>query len=135
MRTATITVSASFDMGHRLPNHQGLCRNLHGHLYRVEATVYGTIKDNPGAPDDGMVVDFSSIKSALRAQIAERDHRFMLWNLDPLLDTMYNLPGILIVPYVPTAENIAFALLLSLPHDVVSVKLWETPTSFCEVSR
>ena len=44
MRTA-ITKIVSFDAAHRLPDHAGRCRNLHGHTYRLEATVAGAPQD------------------------------------------------------------------------------------------
>ena len=35
----TVTKSIKFDAAHVLTNHQGLCKNLHGHTYRVEVSV------------------------------------------------------------------------------------------------
>ena len=34
-----VTKTMRFDAAHVLTNHQGMCRNLHGHTYRVDVTV------------------------------------------------------------------------------------------------
>ena len=35
----TVTKTVKFDAAHVLTDHQGLCRNLHGHTYRVDVSV------------------------------------------------------------------------------------------------
>ena len=74
-----------FDMAHRLPNHGGLCRNLHGHRYKVRLTFIGRNKledkDDKGSgnADEGMVVDFSEIKSIAKPFFDDvLDHSCML---------------------------------------------------------
>lgn len=130
---ASVTVQAGWCMGHRLPNHQGKCFNLHGHQYTAEVTAAGPINDTVGHPEQGMVCDFSSIKSNLRSVVNQWDHRMLLSTTDPIASAMHNLPGVVIVPWIPTAENIARAIFLLLPGlGVTSVKVWETPTSFAE---
>ena len=44
------------------------CKRLHSHNWRVEVTVYDTIKD------DGMVIDFIKIKEVIK----ELDHRLLV---------------------------------------------------------
>lgn len=120
-------------MGHRLPNHRGKCFNLHGHQYTAEVTAAGRIDDIVGAPSQGMVTDFTNVKERLRSIIDQWDHKLLLANTDPIASAMHNLPGVVIVSWIPTAENIARALFLLLPGlGVTSVKVWETPTSFAE---
>jgi 6-pyruvoyltetrahydropterin/6-carboxytetrahydropterin synthase len=131
---AYITVIETWHMGHRLPNHAGGCRNLHGHSYIAHVTLHGAIKDTEGAEDEGMVQDFSVLKTRLRSVIAGLDHKFLLCERDTLVSTMRGLPGVVIVPFVPTAENIAQHIINQLP-DVWRVKLFETPTSYAEVLR
>lgn len=133
--SASITVRAEWCMGHRLPNHEGYCRRLHGHQYTVEATVEGAIKLTKGAPDEGMVVDFGEVKTRLKSIASSLDHQFLLSAEDPFVDIMKSLPGVIVVNFVPTAENIALMFLLDLPTDVTSVRVWETPTSYAEVRR
>lgn len=132
------TVILGFDMGHRLPNHGGACRNLHGHRYTVELTIEGTGPSKVfGASDEGMLADFSDIKKQAKAFVdAELDHRFMIYAHDPLAEAMLELPGINVVDFVPTAENIAaymFKVLRAENAMVSALRLYETPTSFVDV--
>jgi len=131
---ASVTISAGWDAGHRLPNHTGLCHNLHGHRYTAEVTISGPIRNVQGASNEGMVQDFGILKKKLRRFIEQWDHHMLLYAGDPLFKQMAGLPGVRSMPYVPTAENLAQALLEALP-EVSRVKLWETPTSFSEVWR
>jgi len=142
-----ITIRVEWDMGHRLPNHGGGCRNLHGHRYAAEVTLRGNINDSAGEPDEGMVLDFGPVKTLVRELLQDRDHRFLLCQSDPLAAAMADLPGMVFVPWIPTAENIAHHLLQDLRNDVslaavqkhegisvVRLRLYETPTSYAEAT-
>lgn len=132
----SVTVSVGWCMGHRLPNHEGRCYNLHGHQYTAEATVTGSISGLSGSPSEGMVVDFTDVKSRLKYLVDALDHRTLIYRGDPMVEALILLPGVTIVDYVPTAENIAKRLLEALVDlDVTSIKLWETPTSYAVVWR
>ena len=50
--TISITRRLEFDSGHRIPNHDGQCRHLHGHRYAIEVTLTGEIADHPGKVAD-----------------------------------------------------------------------------------
>ncbi len=133
-----------WDMGHRVLNHRSVCKGLHGHRYKAEICVEGDLVDNENASEEGMVIDFADIKKTAHKFIQdELDHAFMVWDKDEeLLDFFKNSKGHkpVIVPFTPTAENVAayiFANLKDKFADVFdtglklhSVKLWETPTSF-----
>ena len=54
----TITKSVKFDAAHVLTNHNGLCKNLHGHTYRVDVSVRQAANDS-----SDMVMDFKDVKS------------------------------------------------------------------------
>lgn len=131
------TIRLEWDMGHRLPNHGGACRNLHGHRYVAEVMFEGPIIDTPEASDEGMVADFQDIKAIAKPLVAMLDHRFMLCDRDPLLEQMHQMPGVIDVPFVPTAEAIARYMLqhlVSLDKRVTGLRLFETPTSHVDVS-
>jgi 6-pyruvoyltetrahydropterin/6-carboxytetrahydropterin synthase len=67
-----ITKGAAFDAAHRLPAggpDGSPYTRLHGHSFRVEATVRG-----PAAPPVGWVADLGALDAALRAIAAELDH-------------------------------------------------------------
>lgn len=77
-----ITKAAAFDAAHHL--HQGPAdsrhRRMHGHSFRVEATLRG-----PAQPRTGWVEDLSALDEALRAVAAELDHSLL--NDHPGLET------------------------------------------------
>lgn len=137
-----ITKEVEFDAGHRVPGHTSKCRNPHGHRYRVEVMVSGPIIEEPGRPDCGMLVDFGDLKQLLVQLVHDHyDHAFIVWEADT--EMRQALEGhdwkVVVVPYVPTAENIARLVWLALAPVVAArfgddlqlerVKVWETPTS------
>ncbi len=144
-----ITRRLEFDAGHRIPDHGSQCRHLHGHRYVLELTVEGTIIDASGRPDNGMVLDFSDVKTLAKEHVVDPwDHAFLCWNQDrTVVDFLASLPGHKTVLFdtVPTAENLcnkAFALLdIALQQRYGSalclekVRLYETPNCWAEVSR
>jgi len=92
--------------GHRVHGHEGKCRNLHGHNYRIHFTCVA----EDGALDGvGRVIDFSQVKAKLCMWVEEHwDHRFLIWEEDPMKSHLLELdPTVVVVPFNPTAENIA----------------------------
>lgn len=118
----TATRFHDFSCGHRVVGHEGKCRYLHGHNYRVHFTVAPV----HGLDHVGRVLDFSAINSRL-CQWLERewDHKMLLWEKDPLwaffdqegihtiesYEVTIGGPGVVKVPFNPTAEEIARYLL------------------------
>lgn len=162
--TNRITVEVQIDAAHRIPCHPGKCRFIHGHRYRIVATFTANdlIPDHAMEPDSGMVMDFSVLKGLLRRVIEEPfDHHLILWEKDDLLRNGYLdhllhtvggtlIPsvfgadadnGLVVVPCIPTAENLArhwYDLLFASFHTdgqrvrLESVTVWETPASSAE---
>lgn len=125
-----VTKEFHFCYGHRLMNHAGKCKNLHGHNGKAVISV-----ETPALDDMGMVVDFGEIKRLIGRWIDEvLDHQMLLHRDDPVIPELRRLGE----PFVeldtnPTAENIAklifdHAAANGLP--VVEVTLWETENSF-----
>jgi 6-pyruvoyltetrahydropterin/6-carboxytetrahydropterin synthase len=117
--------------GHRVYGHESKCAHLHGHNYRIHFKVCGDLDSI------GRVIDFSVIKSKLCMWLEDNyDHKFLIYDKDPLKDILYqNDPeGVVIVPYNPTAENIAKWLveiigpkqLLGTGCELIEVKIEET---------
>ena len=133
-----------WDMGHRVLNHRSVCKGLHGHRYKAEICVEGNLVEQKDASEEGMVIDFADIKKIAQKFIQEElDHAFMVWEKDiELLEFFKNSKGHkpVIVPFTPTAENVAAYIFNELKDkftDVFktglhlqSVKLWETPSSY-----
>jgi 6-pyruvoyltetrahydropterin/6-carboxytetrahydropterin synthase len=62
----------AFSAGHFITLPGGACERLHGHSYRVAAEIFGPLGEQQ------CVVDFSAVRSALKAVVAELDHRVLL---------------------------------------------------------
>ena len=69
-----ITKAASFDAAHRLPGGpaEGPYTRLHGHSFRVEATVRG-----PAVGPVGWVEDLAHLDRALKTAAGELDHSLL----------------------------------------------------------
>ena len=137
-----LTVQREFewDMGHRVTNHKSLCRNPHGHRYKMLVEIAGYVSDQAGDSSQGMVLDFGDLKSLITNEVVDKyDHSFMYWLEDPIMKAFASnnedlrLVG---VPFVPTAECIVAhiakqltdALTKQLPNvSLESVVLFETP--------
>ena len=142
----TVTRRLEFDAGHRIPDHRSQCRNLHGHRYVMEITLAGPVVDEPGAPDNGMVIDFSDIKAIANEHIISRwDHAFLVYAQDtPVRQFLESLPGhkTVVLDSFPTAENLAreaFRILAPLYHNrygqdlrLTRVRLYETPNCWVD---
>ena len=48
-----ITKAFKFEMAHALHGYDGLCKNIHGHSYRLWVTIRGEIKNEKGHRKDG----------------------------------------------------------------------------------
>lgn len=107
----SVTRRLEFDAGHRIPDHNSQCRNLHGHRYVLEVTLSGDVVQAPGASDNGMLMDFSEIKRIARAHIVDVwDHAFLVYEGDHavrgFLDTLPDHKTV-VLDRIPTAENLA----------------------------
>ncbi len=137
-----VTKEFPFEMAHVLWNYDGPCRNVHGHSYRLFVTIAGTPIDNPENPKNGMVIDFSDLKSIVKKEIVNVfDHAVVVSSRyeKEKRDMFTKLFGnTVVVDYQPTCENLVadFAEKISghLPEGITlhSLKLYETATSFAE---
>lgn len=107
-----------------MPNHNGKCRELHGHTYKME--IFVADKPKSWAVDDsdaGMVMDFDEIKRAYEHNIEPYvEHK----NLN---DTLGDALGVTTAEYL--AEWACCKLLVAIPK-IEGVRVWETPTSYAE---
>jgi 6-pyruvoyltetrahydropterin/6-carboxytetrahydropterin synthase len=144
-----ITRRLEFDAGHRIPDHKSQCRHLHGHRYAIEITLAGEIIRRDGDSADGMVMDFSEIKSLAVAHLIDLwDHAFLAYAGDAaIVEFLQSLPGhkTVLLPCTPTAENLAeqaFAILDAVYRDTYGnqlrlqrVRLYETPNCWADALR
>jgi 6-pyruvoyltetrahydropterin/6-carboxytetrahydropterin synthase len=137
-----VTKEFPFEMAHVLWNYDGPCKNVHGHSYRLFVTLSGYPIDDSNNPKNGMVIDFSDLKSIVKKEIISVfDHSVVLSNKinsdkTELFKKMFG--NTVLVSYQPTCENLVadFAKRIAphLPSGVIlySLKLYETATSFAE---
>ena len=132
----TVTKTVRFDAAHILTNHQGLCKNLHGHTYRVDVSV----AQADGAGGD-MVIDFKDLKRIAAETVCDRfDHAFIYSTAsegEREIAAVVERHGMRTValPFRSTAENLAklfFGELREKVPGLVSVKVWETADSCAE---
>jgi 6-pyruvoyltetrahydropterin/6-carboxytetrahydropterin synthase len=138
----SISKQFEWDMGHRIPNHDSLCKNPHGHRYQMDVGVTGTVNTDRGTSQEGMIVDFGPLKRLVVAQVVEPlDHSFMYYEEDEVMAAFAKAnPDLRLhaMPFIPTAECIVThlaekmqaALANTLPDVALEhVQLFETPTS------
>ena len=110
------------DTGHRVPNHKSKCRHMHGHRYRWEVELDGEVVTQSGVSEEGMLMDFSDVSDILHKHIHDVvDHAFIVYEGDAgaleALSSMEDGHRTLVVPFIPTAENLAkWAFELIEPH-------------------
>ena len=132
---------------HILEGHEGLCKNLHGHTYKLEVEVSGFPKSfSYKNKKDGMVIDFGELKKIVKEQIVDKfDHAIIIDNRNEDLINFCEKQQykILKLPYKTTAENMVnwiFEKLISvfqlnIGYSLTRVRLWETDTSYAEVKE
>lgn len=115
----TISKTFDFDAAHRLTgvpaNHK--CARMHGHTYRVEVVLRGEVDHR------GMVRDYAEVAEAWAPIHAMLDHR-----------TLNDVEGL----ENPTTEVLApfiLAALVDALPELVSVRVYESSTTWCEVQR
>lgn len=132
----SINVEFEFCMAHRLLNHPGKCKNLHGHNYIGHVVVE---KTTCMEKISGMVADFGYIKDLIKSVVHDKyDHKTCLQNIDPLLPVLKTaLPHDTIVefPVPPTAEYLAKAILFRLQEAIANEPIMITQVEIYETEK
>lgn len=130
--TSKIKTEITISMGHKLEEYIGECAYIHGHNWRVEVEVEGTIDNN------GFVVDFKKIKEIINIY----DHRTILKDTQENARAFGGLLkyGFVFVKFNPTAENLAryySRKIYRLGNNIefVRVKVWESNKSYAKASH
>lgn len=132
----TCTRRIEFDAAHRLVNHEGKCRHLHGHRYVVDITCESTLDSV------GRVVDFGVVKQLVGGWVDETlDHGTILNETDTDLVELCERKGwkFYRMQVNPTVENLARlihnksrALLIQSGVEVTHVRVYETPNGWAD---
>lgn len=117
-----ISVEDHFDAAHYLRDYGGRCENLHGHRFKVVATVVAE-----GLDDTGLAYDFTELKRHVTEVLSQFDH-ICLNDVAPFDRTN------------PSSENIAATIFNRLSErlpghvKLASVEVWESPQSWVTYS-
>ena len=134
-----IRKSYRFEAAHQLDKSFSRCcsDSIHGHSYTAEVFL---VRDD--LDDTGMVVDFGALAEA-KTLFGSLDHALLMPStLDPhYLSVLGKFSKkLIIVPFNPTAENIAAWALSKLTSSTIGkyvekVRIHETSTGWAECSR
>ncbi len=112
-----------FSSAHQLKGYKGKCEAVHGHNWKVEVTVQGSVLN-----DIGLLMDFSDLKKLLKKTIDPLDH-VMLNEVDGFRDN--NPSSEMIARYI--YEKIKGGLPEGIT--IASVIVWESENAralYCE---
>ena len=119
-----VTIIKSFSAAHLLAEIGGKCEELHGHNFKVEATV-GAMELN----DEGILIDFRLVKKWLKEILDKMDHQH--------LNELPFFAGV-----NPSSENIARCIYKEMQKQaeadavkVLRVKVWESESSAVSYSE
>jgi len=124
-----------WEMGHRLPEHFGKCKNIHGHSYKMIVEIEGEVDSS------GMVMDYYDLTEVIDPIVEELDHAFLVYDGDNDIIDFLNKMGSkkVIVNFQSTVENICTYFLnkikrIDFPADVhkVKVRIYETHDDYAE---
>ena len=132
-----LTKEFTFEMAHALTNHDGKCKNIHGHSYHLAITVVGKICREQNHSKEGMIIDFSDLKKIINTNVIDVfDHSLVL--KEGYFQESFTNEKIMFVPYQPTCENLLCDFVSRIEHKLpphcalYGMKLRETPTSYAE---
>lgn len=137
MKRVELTRKFTFEMAHALRGYDGLCRNVHGHSYKLFVTVAGEPSVNENSPKLGMVMDFSDMKKIVNELIVdELDHALVVRAGGDTSWLRAQNYRVIETPYQPTCENMVIdfaeriAERLPLGVELSEVRLYETENSY-----
>ena len=124
----------SFDSAHFLAGYHGKCANIHGHRWKVIATIKSEkLLEDP--QNKGMVTDFGDLKKDLKIIADSFDHALII-ETGSLSEKLYQALidenfKIINLPFRPTAENLAKYIYeaLSKNYLVDCLDVYETPNN------
>jgi 6-pyruvoyltetrahydropterin/6-carboxytetrahydropterin synthase len=142
MTQIRITKEFTFEAAHMLNGYDGLCKDIHGHSYRLVVTILGETITDINSPKLGMVMDFGDLKRIIYENIVHVFDHALVANESESEEKKLHLMGstgkVIFTPFQPTSENMVteFARIINkkLPAhlNLISVKLYETANSYAE---
>ena len=129
----SLQTESYFDSAHFLQGYTGKCSNIHGHRWRVLASINSDRLETCG-DERGMIVDFVTFKSDLKAETEHLDHALLIEQGSLKDNTMRALEEeafkLVTLDFRPTAENLAkyfWDQLKEKGYLLRCIKVYETP--------
>jgi len=142
MSKIRVTKEFKFEAAHALLGYDGLCKNIHGHSYKLFVTIIGEPISDINNPKYGMVFDFGDLKNIVNNQIINKYDHSIILNKDTDTSSFESLSELFsrkhYTNYQPTCENMVLDFVeiikQNLPNYIklFSVKLYETANSYAE---
>ena len=130
-----ISRAFKFEAAHRLAYHDGKCCRLHGHSYRLELTLSGSIQRlHANNPQSGFIADFGVLDRVIRTELIDRylDHHNLEESIPKLPYSSAEFLSAWIVgwcmTHIDSRPELGFA-------QIESARLWETAHSWAEADR
>ena len=141
-----VTKEVTFDSAHMLSNYQGKCANLHGHTYKLQVSIEAPLQSKGN--EECMIMDFNNLKNVIDTITNSFDHAIIFSDIgyrseaeNALMDwaDKYGMTYVVISAGKSTSECIATEIkarlscyFAEIPVPDITVRIWETPTSFAE---
>ena len=142
MTQIRITKEFAFEAAHMLKGYDGVCKDIHGHSYRLIVTIVGSTITDTNSPKLGMVMDFGDLKRIVNEHIVNVfDHALIANEAESAEKKMHLKAGtgkVIFTHFQPTSENMVteFAWIIKekLPAPLLlhSLRLYETANSYAE---
>ena len=126
-----------WQMSHRLPFHNGVCKNIHGHSYQMRVEIEGEIDSN------GMIMDYYDMDTIIAPLISKLDHSFCVNDDDTIMLNFLkeNNFKYYVIPSTTTAENLAQYILDNVKPEFqkfknlnkIKIRVNETDDVFAEL--
>jgi len=125
-----------WEMSHRLPFHEGPCKNIHGHTYKMLLELVGEVNENR------MLIDFYDIEQIVRPFLDKIDHAFLVDKKDDLMLNFLkeNQFKYYEIENYSTAEDMSASFLEILKPDFqqfrnlkqIKIRIYETSDAWAE---
>lgn len=121
-----------FEATHRLVHYHGKCFRLHGHQWRVEVWIEGSMDEK-----SKIIIDFNCIKDIVN----RFDHQVILNESDPMVKCIRQFHEVVTTPGDPTSELLAGLMAdiineeadrYDLDARVKKIRLWESTSCYAE---
>lgn len=127
-----LKLTFKFDAAHRLMHYKGLCRNIHGHTWKVEVALKGELDKQ-----SGMIVDFGVVKEQIQNHVLGfYDHAIIVNYNDFAVKAFLKGQGFKYMEVLdgePTCENLAKLIYqqakMAVTQELFWVQVWESETA------